>query len=109
MTNNLSPPLTGSRVVFPAQPYPSDRFASASQFLATVLVSVALVVVFVASFASPPETSRLGLSVGILLVLFSLCQMMAFSLMAAAITERESISSFFASMLPGICLCLVLA
>ena len=90
-------PLTGSRIAFSARPSPSDDTATAFQFIATVLVSVGLVVVFVAAFASPPTTGLLGLALGIMLAVFSLFQMIAFSLMAAVVAERESCSNVFAS------------
>ena len=106
-SNNLSP-LTGSRVAFSAQSYASDDAATAFQFLATVLVSIALVVVVCAAFASPPRTSTLGLALGVMLGVFSLLQMIAFSFMAALVTERESSSSCLASAI-HICWRLVLA
>lgn len=86
-------PLTVSRVAFLAQPFPSDDAATAFQFLATIIVSFALVVVFVAALSSPPTTGLLGLSLGIMLAVFSLFQMIAFSLVADLVAECETFAS----------------
>ena len=92
-------PLTAIDVTFSAHPYLSDDAATAFQFIATIIVSFALVVVVLAALASPPTTGLLGLALGIMLAVFSLFQMIAFSLMAALVAERKSSSSFFASMI----------
>lgn len=87
-------PLTASRVVFSSQPYPLVNAATAFQFLATIIVSVALVVVAIAAFTSPPSTGRLGLALGVMLAVFTFFQMIAFSLMAAVVAECESVLRF---------------
>ena len=58
--------------------------------MATIIVSFALVVVVVAAFMPPPTTGTLGLALGIMLAVFSLFQMIAFSLMAGVVDEGES-------------------
>lgn len=57
--------------------------------MATIVVSVALVVAFVAAFTAPPKTGQLGLALGIMLVVFAIFQLIAFSLMAALVEECE--------------------
>lgn len=84
--------------MFSAQPCLSDDAATGFQFTATVIVSLALVVVVTAAFASPPKTGLLGLALGIMLAVFSVFQMLAFSLMVAAVTEREGSRSLLASI-----------
>lgn len=90
-------PLTASHVALSAQPYPSDNAATAFQFLPTIIVSFALVVVVVAAFSSPPRTGVLGRALGIMLAAFTLFQMIAFALMAGLVAECES--DTFASIL----------
>lgn len=88
------PPLTASHVSFSSRTYPADMAATAFQIMATTIVSFALLLVIIAAFTPPPMTGRLGLALGIALGVFSLLQMLAFSIMAAAVAECES-GTFF--------------
>ncbi|CAM9697671.1 unnamed protein product, partial [Laminaria digitata] len=64
--------------------------ATAFQFIATIIVSFALVLVFIAAFTPPPTTGTLGLALGIMMAVFSLFQMIAFSLMAGLVDEFDN-------------------
>ena len=57
--------------------------------MATIIVSVALVLAVIAAFTPPPTTGVLGLVLGVMLAVFSLFQMIAFSLMAGLVDECE--------------------
>ncbi|CAM9408407.1 unnamed protein product [Hapterophycus canaliculatus] len=61
--------------------------AKAFQYMATILVSVALILVVVAAFMKPPRTGQVGLSVGIILAVFAVFQLIAFACMAEMISK----------------------
>ena len=67
---------------------------------------LALVVVLVAAFTSSPTTGVLGLALGVMLEVFSLCDIIAFSVMADVVAERES--NLFASILINYLCCQLL-
>ena len=73
----------------------SVNAARAFQFLATTILSIALVVIVVAAFMAAPMTGKLGLAAGITLLLFSLFELIAFSLIAAFVGKRETEMPFF--------------
>lgn len=56
-------------------------------------MSVLLVLAIIAAFMAAPNTGKLGLAAGIGLALFSVVQLIAFSLMAAFIEKRETIKT----------------
>ncbi|CAM9744844.1 unnamed protein product [Ectocarpus sp. 12 AP-2014] len=64
------------------------KAATAFQYLATIVISVVLVVVVVAAFMPAPVTGKLGLAVGIMLFVFAVFELIAFSTYAAYIQER---------------------
>ncbi|CAM9727466.1 unnamed protein product [Ectocarpus fasciculatus] len=63
--------------------------ATAFQYMATIVVSIALVVVVVAAFMPAPTTGKLGIAVGIMLGVFTLFELIAFSTFAAFIEKYE--------------------
>lgn len=71
--------------------YATVTAAKAFQILATILVSLILVLVIVAAFMQAPITGKLGLAAGIALAVTSVFQLIAFSLMAAFADKRETI------------------
>ncbi|CAN0143068.1 unnamed protein product [Pylaiella littoralis] len=67
--------------------------AKAFQYSSTILVSIIVVLVLVAAFMPAPITGKLGLSVGISLVVYSVFQLLAFALMTAfAVKYAEPVS-----------------
>ncbi|CAB1098024.1 unnamed protein product [Ectocarpus sp. CCAP 1310/34] len=64
------------------------KAATAFQYLATIVVSVVLVMVVVAAFTPAPVTGKLGLAVGIMLFVFAVFELLAFCTYAAYIEER---------------------
>ena len=78
------------------EPYATSvNAAKAFQYMATIFVSVILVLVVVAAFMAAPITGRLGLGAGIALAVFAVFQLIAFALMAAFVEERETHMTFF--------------
>lgn len=73
----------------------SDKAGTAFQFLATISVSIALVVVIVAAFMAAPLTGTLGFAVGIIMVVFTVFELLAFSLLAAMADESASCRKYF--------------
>lgn len=58
--------------------------------MATIIVSVILVLVIVAAFMTAPVTGKLGLAAGIALIVFSVFQLIAFALVAAHVDKSET-------------------
>lgn len=63
--------------------------AKAFQYMATILVSIVLVMVVAAALQAAPTTGKLGLAAGVTLVVFSVFQLVAFSLMADVTQKCE--------------------
>eukprot|EP00752_Nemacystus_decipiens_P018611 g16686.t1 len=63
--------------------------AEGFQFFSTILASVLLVLVFAAASMTAPGTGKLALAAGIGLALFSVVQLIAFSLMLAFVEEPQ--------------------
>lgn len=57
------------------------------QYTAAILVSIVLVLVVVAALLAAPMTGKLGLAAGITLAVFSVCELIAFSLMATLVKK----------------------
>lgn len=64
--------------------------AQGFQYMAAILVSVVLILVVVAASVTAPINGKLGLAAGILLAVFSVLELIAFSLMAAVLKDGES-------------------
>ncbi|CAN0265282.1 unnamed protein product [Scytosiphon promiscuus] len=67
--------------------------------MATILVSIVLVVVVVAAFMRSPVTGKLGLAAGMMLTVFAVFQLIAFACMAAMASKFEDWSG--AGVTPG--------
>lgn len=67
--------------------------AKAFQYLATILMSFIIVVILVAAFMPAPITGKIGLAVGISLIVFSVFELIAFALMAAFAAKGENLTS----------------
>lgn len=72
-------------------PNDQDDAGTALQFTATILVSIVVVMIAVASFMQAPACERLGIASGIMLIIFSVLELAAFSTMAAFAGQCKSI------------------
>ena len=109
-TNPTYPLRMGTRLFVAFHPRPVDPFpfsrrpqhvdgdepyltsvtaAKAFQYMATILVSIVLVLVVAAALQAAPTTGKLGLAAGVTLVVFSVFQLVAFSLMADVAQKCE--------------------
>lgn len=70
--------------------FTSVEAGKAFQILATLLVSLIMVLVFVAAFMKAPLTGKMGLAAGIGLAVTAVFQLIAFSLMASIAENRET-------------------
>jgi len=67
--------------------------AKAFQYMTMILVSVVLLLVTVKAFTTAPLTGKLGLPMGIVLLVSSVFQLLALALMITACHERETAAS----------------
>ncbi|CAM9906248.1 unnamed protein product [Ectocarpus sp. 6 AP-2014] len=74
----------GERCEFSASFCDYYKTGTAFQFFAAIVISATVVVMIVAAFKPAPATGRLGAAAGTMLLVFSVLQLAAFSIMAAS-------------------------
>ncbi|CAM9933929.1 unnamed protein product, partial [Ectocarpus sp. 4 AP-2014] len=82
----------GERCEFSASFCDYYKTGTAFQFFAAIVISATVVVMIVAAFKPAPATGRLGAAAGTMLLVFSVLQLAAFSIMAASARRREHAS-----------------